>query len=141
MKKLLLLLSVTFFLQLSLSAQNEAKAVLTATADEPLVEWVDKMDRHDFGQIAQGTPVKTVFTFKNLTSEPLLIDNVRTTCGCTAPDWTKDAILPGAESEIEVSYNAAKEGKFNKAIKVYLKGQKQPEILVIEGEVLKKNSK
>ncbi|MEO1436268.1 MAG: DUF1573 domain-containing protein [Bacteroidota bacterium] len=138
MKRLFLLFAAALLVNISMmQAQDEAKAVLTAAEETALVEWVAPTS-HDFGAIPQGTPVKTVFKMKNLQSEPLLIDNVRTTCGCTAPDWTKDPVLPGATTEINVSYNAAKMGKFNKVVKVYLKGQKEPELLIIQGEVKSK---
>ena len=47
-------------------------------------------------------------------------------------------VMPGETTEINVSYNAAKAGKFNKVVKVYLKGQKEPELLIIQGEVKSK---
>ncbi|MEM7103759.1 MAG: DUF1573 domain-containing protein [Bacteroidota bacterium] len=141
MKNLLL---ATLFLFMGIgfnaTAQDTTKdapnAETVALKETPAASW--DADRHNFGEIPQGTPVTHSFTIKNLQADPLLIDNVRTTCGCTAPSWTKDPILPGEETTIEISFNAAKEGKFNKVVKVYLSGQKEPEFLIIQGEVLPK---
>ena len=49
----------------------------------------------NFGEIRQGKPVTTTFEFTNTGAAPLLISSVKTSCGCTASNWTKDAIQPG----------------------------------------------
>ena len=57
---------------------------------------------HNFGTIKEeaGNVVHS-FTFKNTGNIPLLIQNVKASCGCTAPKWTKAPIAPGQEGEIE----------------------------------------
>ena len=78
----------------------------------------------DFGRIPQGKPVTHVFLIVNTGKEPLLLENVQASCGCTTPEWTKEAIAPGAQSEIKVGYNSAAEGSFEKTITIfYSKGQ------------------
>lgn len=73
---------------------------------------------HDFGQNPQGTPVSTDFVFKNVGTEPLVLQNVKASCGCTTPFWPKEPILPGQESKISVKYNMARAGNFTKTITV-----------------------
>ena len=119
----------------TLTAQPSHEAVKVAenTPIDTKIAW--KTTKHDFGTIAQNAPVSFVFELTNVGDEVLILDNVRTTCGCTAPEWPKEPIAPKASSQITVTYNAAKAGAFKKLVKVYLKGQKKPEILTIEGTV------
>ena len=71
---------------------------------------------HDFGDIYQGDKVEYVFNFENTGDTPLIITNIKVTCGCTATDWSRDPILPGEESSITVKFNST--GKINKQNKV-----------------------
>ena len=75
--------------------------------------------KYDFGDIYQGDKVEHVFKFENTGNEPLIITNVQTTCGCTAPNWPRDPITPGQESEIKVVFNSTgKIGRQNKVITI-----------------------
>jgi Protein of unknown function (DUF1573) len=98
------------------------------------VEWTTPTN-HDFGLIQKGTDVKHIFTFRNLSNAPLIIDNVRTDCSCTASDWDDAPIAPNAIGKITVEYDAKKKGYFKKHLTVWLHGQKQAEKLMIQGEV------
>lgn len=74
---------------------------------------------HEFGDIYQGDVVEHVFAFENTGTEPLIITNVQTTCGCTAPSWPRDPIAPGQTNEIKVRFNSAgKMGRQNKVITI-----------------------
>lgn len=76
-------------------------------------------DKHDFGEIFQGDKVEHVFEFENTGNEPLIITNVQTTCGCTAPEWPRDPIAPGQSGKIKVVFNSTgKIGRQNKVITV-----------------------
>lgn len=98
------------------------------------VEWLTVRD-HDFGKMRRERPQKFVFRFKNLNAKPILLETVRTTCGCTAAKWTEAPIEPGETGEIEVEYDAYQRGGFSKKIRVYFDSQRKPEILWIRGEV------
>ena len=90
----------------------------------------------DFGKIPQGKPVTHVFIVANNGTEPLILENVQASCGCTTPEWTKDPIPAGGTKEIKVGYNAAAEGTFTKSISIfYNKGQVKS--IIIKGEVWK----
>jgi hypothetical protein len=77
-----------------------------------------KQTEHDFSQIPQGKPVYYNFEIVNTGSTPLKLDNVQASCGCTTPEWSQEAIAPGATSKIRVGYNAAAEGYFEKYITI-----------------------
>jgi Protein of unknown function (DUF1573) len=95
-----------------------------------------KESSHDFGKIPQGKPVTHIFEVFNNGNEPIVLENVQATCGCTTPEWSKDAIVPGGSQKITVGYNSASEGPFEKNITVtYNKGQSK--ILIIKGTVWK----
>ena len=98
--------------------------------------WLDATT-HDFGEIQEDEPAKFQFRFINVSDTPITIDNVRTSCGCTAPNWTETPIEPNDTSFIDIKYDAKKVGFFKKKIRVYFSGQKKAEKLYIEGEVVK----
>jgi len=76
-------------------------------------------EKHDFGDINQGDKVEHVFEFENTGNEPLIITNVQTTCGCTAPEWPRDPVAPGQSSKIKVVFNSSgKIGRQNKVITI-----------------------
>jgi len=76
-------------------------------------------EKHDFGDIYQGDKVEHDFEFENTGNEPLIITNVQTTCGCTAPEWPRDPVAPGQASKIKVVFNSSgKIGRQNKVITI-----------------------
>ena len=95
-----------------------------------------KETEHDFGKIPQGKPAYYSFEVTNTGTEPLKLDNVHASCGCTTPEWNRDAIAPGATSVIKVGYNAAAEGTFEKTITITYHSN-QTKILKIKGNVWK----
>jgi Protein of unknown function (DUF1573) len=81
---------------------------------------VDKMD-HDFGQNIKQLPegVTTTYTIKNISKEPLLIENVQASCGCTIPTWDKAPIPPGKTGTFQAKYNSqGRPGPFTKNLTI-----------------------
>lgn len=95
-----------------------------------------KETEHDFGKIPQGKPVYYSFEVTNTGNEPLKLDNVQASCGCTTPEWSRDPIAPGAATIIKVGYNAAAEGYFDKSINITY-NTNQSKQLKIKGTVWK----
>ena len=91
---------------------------------------------YDFGKIPQGKPVTHDFEFTNTGNTPFALDNVRASCGCTTPEWSKDTVAVGATSVIKIGYNAANEGPFTKPVTVIYNGNQSKQI-IIKGEVWK----
>jgi hypothetical protein len=60
---------------------------------------------YTFGSVKEGTMVKQSFSFTNTGRVPLLINDCRSTCGCTVPEWPKKAIMPGESGSITVQFN------------------------------------
>lgn len=116
------------------TAVAAAPAGNAGTASEiTTVEWEGKV--HDFGEIVQGTPVTHTFKVVNTGTEPLNISNVKASCGCTATDYTKEAIPPGGEGFVQARYNAAAAGVFNKSVTVTYNVANQRELLRLKGTV------
>lgn len=100
------------------------------------IEW-QVPTTHDFGSIKKDIPVEHIFTFKNISGTPLTVDNVRTSCGCTAPEWDEtEVILPDSTGTVKLIFNARASGYFYKMAKVFFNGQKKGEKLYIEGDVI-----
>ncbi len=107
----------------------------TDAVQGPFIEFKEKLKR--FGEIKQGDKVEHTFAFVNAGNEPLIISNVLTTCGCTAPSWPKEPIEPGDESSIVVRFNSAgKMGRQNKVITVISNAHNNPERVKIQANVL-----
>jgi len=73
----------------------------------------------DYGNVKAGADGHRFFTVKNTGDKPLIISEVKPSCGCTTPEWSKDPILPGKTAQIKVGYNTGIKGAFNKLIEVY----------------------
>jgi hypothetical protein len=127
MKKILILCAVVLTFAFKVSAQDAKQA-----------EFKFNEEKHDFGKIPQGTPVTTVFMFTNVGQAPLILSNVRPTCGCTIADYTKTPVLPGGTGSIKITYNAAVAYPFNKTIVVTSNAKTPVKNLLIVGEVVAK---
>ncbi|MFD2541906.1 DUF1573 domain-containing protein [Lacinutrix gracilariae] len=99
--------------------QNVAEAAeRDASATNFPVLTFDKTE-HDFGEIEAKTPVETVFTYKNTGKAPLVITNIKSTCGCTVPqDWSKEPLAPGESGKFTVKYNGSGKNAITKTITV-----------------------
>jgi hypothetical protein len=107
----------------------------TAQMKGASVSW-DKTT-HNFGTFKEEAGKQTAkFIFKNTGNENLIITNVRSSCGCTAPDWSKEPIKPGESGYVNATYNPRnRPGKFNKSITVTTNGEPRTTILRITGNV------
>ncbi len=90
---------------------------------------------HDFGKIAYNGNGVYEFVFRNTGKEPLVLRNVRPSCGCTISEWPKDPINKGEQGIIKVKYNTRITGSFNKSISVFSNATNEPVILTIKGKV------
>lgn len=94
-------------------------------------------DSHNFGEIKEGDKVSHVFKFKNTGNNPLKVENVKPSCGCTTPDWTKDEIPPGGEGFVKVEFDSkGKSGVQKKSVTVRTNTDPANKILNFTGEVI-----
>jgi hypothetical protein len=93
----------------------------------------------DFGTITSGEQVSTEFKFKNIGDADLVISQVKGSCGCTEPEYSKEAIAPGAEGVIKVTYKSeGMSGQITKTVTILANTLPNTKVLTISGEVLKK---
>jgi hypothetical protein len=94
--------------------------------------------QHDFGTFKEEAGRQTFdFFVTNSGKEPLVIQNVVASCGCTTPDWTKQPIAAGAKGKVTAIYDpAGRPGPFNKTLSVYMNTTPEVVVLVIKGEVI-----
>jgi hypothetical protein len=96
---------------------------------------VDGMTYHDFGSIVTGANGNVDFIYTNKGSRPLIIADVKSSCGCTVPSWTKDPVAPGKQGTLKVKYNTQLPGVFNKTVEVYSNANNSPVRITIMGKV------
>lgn len=103
---------------------------------QPILTW--KKVTHDFGVIDYQKPVTSEFEFVNTGNVPIVIKDAKGSCGCTATNFTKDAVLPGETAHITATYNAEDIGPFKKTVTVYTSADtaKEGTVLHITGEVI-----
>ena len=119
-----------------LSAQAQVNSSPGTALPTPADVLQLKENSHNFGKIPQGRPATCTFEIVNTGTTPLKLDNVRASCGCTTPEWSKAPIEPGATAEIRVGYNAYAEGTFTKTVTI-IYNTNQTKLLTISGEVYK----
>ncbi|MGD2035359.1 MAG: DUF1573 domain-containing protein [Bacteroidales bacterium] len=89
----------------------------------------------EFRVIEQGGNGIFEFDLTNTGTEPLILSNVRSSCGCTVPEWPKEPINPGESAVIKAKYDTRRIGQFSKSISVYSNASETPVILRIKGKV------
>lgn len=98
----------------------------------------------NYGDILQGKQsdpeAVRVFKFTNTGNEPLIISNAKGSCGCTVPSYPKEAILPGKSANIEVRYDIARLGPFQKTVTLTTNEANPTHTLTIKGKVNPKPS-
>ena len=95
--------------------------------------------KHVFGKMKEGDKVRNTWKVKNTGTEPLMIANVQTSCGCTAPFYPKEPILPGAEGDITLEFNSAgKQGHVVKNALIIANTDNSPFSIGFEADVEKK---
>jgi len=141
MKKVFLTLSAVCLIAFTSCKEDATKKIddsnvaEAATRDAnsskfPTIEF-DKKE-HDFGEIISGTNVETVFNYKNTGEAPLVITDIKSSCGCTIPqDWSKEPLAPGASGSFTVKFNGKGTNKVSKAVTVTANTQTGKEVVKI----------
>jgi hypothetical protein len=92
---------------------------------------------HDFGTFKEEAGRQTFdFIVTNSGTDPLVIQNVVASCGCTTPEWTRQPIPAGGKGKVTAIYDPKdRPGPFNKTLSVYANTKPEVVVLVIKGEV------
>jgi hypothetical protein len=87
----------------------------------------------NFGEVAYGSDVSHVFTFKNVSTAPVAIKNVATSCGCTTPSYSKEPVMPKKSGQITAKYDSTRPGPFTKTLTVSVNDEEI--VLTITGTI------
>ncbi|KRP25914.1 DUF1573 domain-containing protein [Polaribacter sp.] len=89
----------------------------------------------DYGSVSIGSNGDKVFVFKNIGTQPLIISNIQSSCGCTVPKKPEKPIMPGEKGEIKVSYDTKRVGGFSKQITIFSNAKEPKKVIRIKGIV------
>ncbi len=98
------------FLMVTL-CMNRTGFAQQAPAEKPRYPWADKMFsalEHDFGVVARGADAKYRIEITNLYQEEVHIQQITTTCGCTAVRPSKETLASREKAEIEITMDTRK---------------------------------
>ncbi len=96
---------------------------------------------HDFGKVKEEVNYASyTFKFKNTGDGDLKLLNVRASCGCTTPSYSREPIKPGEQGEIKVKYHTTRRpGAFRKSITITINNPDHPNsVIFIKGFVIPK---
>ena len=65
----------------------------------------------------------------------MVISNASSSCGCTVPEYPKEAIAPGEKGEIKVEYNGSGKDAITKTVTLTTNTEKGTETLTIKAFV------
>lgn len=117
-------------------AQNEEQREVPANGAKIRFEELE----HQYGTIQKGGNGVCQFVFWNDGNEPLILQNVKASCGCTTPSYTQKPVMPGQSGVIEVKYNTNNVGGFSKTVTVTSNAVDNPRVqLRIRGNVVDGN--
>jgi len=91
--------------------------------------------KHDFKVMMQNADGNWDFKFTNTGKEPLIIQGVRSSCGCTIAKRPSKPIMPGESASIKVRYDTRRLGVFHKTITVTSNADNASVVLEIRGEI------
>ena len=140
MKKSILSISLFLFI----AAANAQDTKTTAPAVTPAISIENKnapdfkfeIETYDFGTIKQGDKVTHDFDFVNSGKEPLVISEAHGSCGCTVPQWPKEAVAKGAKATIHVEFNSTgKMGMQDKTVTISSNAKSGQKVLHLKGNV------
>lgn len=130
MKKSIVIIVMMFLALLTIQAQEKPTT--------PQDSIVFASTTHDYGTIVQTSDGSCLFSFTNKGKAPIVLNDVKASCGCTVPEWTRTPVAPGEKGSIKVTYNTNNVGAFTKSITVNSNAVNSPLVLIIKGNVTAK---
>jgi len=91
-------------------------------------------DDFNFGEIKYGSDARHKFAFKNISKQTIAIREVKTSCGCTTPEYDTRPIRPGRTGYVVAKYDSKRQGQFVKNMTVLMSDGEQI-VLTIRGSV------
>ena len=129
MKQISILLLLFFFFFFFAFSQTTPSAVDKTLKFEK--------QKYDLGKISYKEKTTFFIEFKNISSKPVVIENVMVGCGCTVAEKPTAPILPGKAGKIKVGYDgtAAPGSQFNKDVTIKVAGINEPKTILFTGQI------
>lgn len=90
----------------------------------------------DVGKTGFCVPVTATFELRNKSSKAMVINGLKTDCGCTTVDGPTKTVAAGERFTISMTYDARQLGHFTKQAALYTNATKDPVYLKMRGVVL-----
>jgi len=131
----------TLFLLLFAATVSMAQPAQNKTAEKGAkIEFIS--EEYNYGSIYanSGHDGLAEFKFVNTGNEPLVLTNVKTSCGCTSPFWQKEPLNPGDTGKVVLKYaNISQPHTINKSATVQSNAINKPTVVIrISGTVVAK---
>jgi hypothetical protein len=96
--------------------------------------------QHDFGKVNEGEILSYNFTFENKGTQPLLINDIRTSCGCTAAVVSDKTLQPGQSGSVKVDFDTKnRQGKMSRTVTLISNDTYEPnKVITIFADISKK---
>lgn len=93
---------------------------------------------YDFGRVREDKgKVSHTFSISNTGDTPLILNNVRSTCGCTVSTWSKEPISPGEQGFITIDFDPKnRQGQFHKTVQIQSSANNSNMFVTVSGTVL-----
>ncbi len=117
--------------------ESQEDTMVKDAQSKPLTNLALAENTFDFGDIKKGKSVEHVYKVTNTGTNPLIISAVKPGCGCTAPDYTKDPIMPGKTGNITLKFDSSNfDGQIHKQAEVFANVEKAPIVISFTGNVV-----
>ena len=158
-KKVIFVLVFSFFILINLNCSSTKDV----NSDNPSVEkqssnvqeipkatvtkapqlFVSPSDKYIFKDVEEGTIVEFEWELKNIGTDTLYINDVESSCGCTAAIPDTKSIPPQSSTKLKVKFDTHNRLGINtKFVTVFSNDSKSPnKVLTLEGRVLQKKTK
>ena len=110
--------------------------LLSVVAMQAQPRFVADTDIKKVGEVEFQVPRQFKLGFTNKGSEPLVIEDVKASCGCLEVAYPKEAIAAGARGEISLTFDAKILGSFYKEVEVKTNASDKPAYIGIQGTVV-----
>jgi hypothetical protein len=129
---------ILFILFIGLVAINAKAQEINPDSIVPIFKFEEEVI--DYGDIAQNADGERSFVFENVGKSPLIITQVKGSCGCTVPTKPEEPIMPGKTGVIKVKYATNRIGAFSKTITITSNASEPTKVVRVKGRVLEPTS-
>ncbi|GBD89877.1 hypothetical protein BMS3Abin04_00590 [bacterium BMS3Abin04] len=93
--------------------------------DTPHIEL--STNRYNFGNAKEGDVLKLIVKVKNTGKKPLIINDINSSCGCTAALMSSKKLNPNQVGDLSISFDTAKrEGKISRTVTIFSNDPENP---------------